>query len=360
MKTLESEGELSKRIQSPGLSLVFGEDEIRTARADGKLLSLDIQLTKRCNLRCLYCYAVSAESQKNELGLDEVIHVIDEARELGLRTLTLTGGEPLIDETYFQIAEYARQCGICVLLFTNGLLVSREVAMRLMELRISPCVKLDSLSSMTQDYLAGERGALERIKEGIGNLIAAGYTTKYSALSVNAVICRYNLDQIPELWTWARRQKIVPSVTRLQLMGRARGKTDLMVTPKELYELYGKICEIDKGFGILWKPNIPWPHGKPCRRHYVGCFIDSEGYVQPCSGVPIKAGNIREQSLRKILSTAEIFKIARNMESYIEGACRNCEFHAECYGCRSIAYFMGNSFTAEDPLCWNRWEREVG
>ena len=134
---------------------------------------------------------------------------------------------------------------------------------------------------------------------------------------------------------------------------------DLTLTPKELYNLFCKISEVDKEFGIFWEPNTPWVHGKACKRHYVGCFIDSHGDVQPCSGVPIKSGNIREHSLAEILSNSKIFEVARNIESYIEGACRSCKYKSECYGCRSIAYFMKGSFTAADPLCWHNQEEVV-
>jgi len=351
---------MQKRIQSPGLSVAFSADEIERARRENKLLSMDIELTSLCNISCIYCYAESGQKSADELGLDEVIDIIDQAKELGLRTLTLTGGEPLLDERYFTIARYAVERGLAVMLFTNGTLVTRELAERIFELRISPCVKLDSLSPATQDYLAGRKGTLEKIRESINNLISVGYTTKHPVLAVNAVVLRENRHEIPEWWHWARKQNITPFLTRLQLMGRASDRTDLTVTPEELYELYGELARIDEGFGISWEPGIPWVYGKACRKHHFGCFITAQGNVQPCSGIPIRAGNIREQSLRDILSNSQIFRVSRNIEDYIEGACKACQHRTECYGCRSVAYFASGSFTAADPLCWhNRPEGAV-
>ena len=347
---------MRKRVQSPGLSLAFSAHEIEVARKERKLLSLDIELTKRCNLRCLYCYADAGEGYKEELGLNEVINIVDQARQLGLKTLNLTGGEPLLHKTYFEIAEYAHEHNISVLLFTNGTLITDKIARKLMDLGVAPCVKLDSLSSTVQDYLTGGKGVLQKIKKGIKNLINAGYTTKHSILSTNAVACRQNLSELPKLWGWARRQNIVPFLTRFQPMGRAKGRTDMMITPKELYGLYCRLSEVDKGFGITWEPKIPWVYGKACRRHYIGCFVDSHGNVQPCSGVPIKAGNLADKGLEEILFDSEVFEVARNLEDHMEGACRTCENRRECYGCRSIAYFTANRFTAADPLCWHNAE----
>ena len=171
------------RIQSPGLALVFSPEEIEAAHREGKLLSLDIELTKLCNFRCIYCYAAPGERQDHELTVEEICGVIDEALTLGLKTLTLTGGEPLLDEKYFTVAHYARDRNLSVLLFTNGSLITRDVADRLMELKVSPCVKLDSLSKSTQDRMAGISGAYQQIMTGIENFISAGFTTAYPVLA---------------------------------------------------------------------------------------------------------------------------------------------------------------------------------
>ena len=93
------------RIQSPGLALVFSDVEIEDARKNGRLLSLDIELTKLCNFRCEYCYAAPGKRRENELTRREAIRLIDDAIVLGLRTLTLTGGESLMDDKYFPLAE---------------------------------------------------------------------------------------------------------------------------------------------------------------------------------------------------------------------------------------------------------------
>ena len=353
LDTPSTNADTTHRIQSPGLALVFSPEEIKEARKEGKLLSLDIELTKLCNFRCIYCYAAPGERQDHELTVEEICDVIDEAITLGLKTVTLTGGEPLLDEKYFTVAQHARERNLLVLLFTNGSCITKEVANRLMELKVSPCVKLDSLSKATQDRMAGLSGAYQQIMAGIENFIAAGFTTKHPVLALNATACRENLKELPDLWFWARQRGISPSLTRLQLMGRAQNRSDLMLTPFELKDLFSSLSEIDKKFGFLWKPEIPWHNGKACRRHFIGGFVDSQGNVQPCSGIPIYGGNIRETSLTEIVTTSDIFKKARNITDELEGACRTCSHSAECYGCRSIAYFSGNGFTGADPLCWH-------
>lgn len=349
---------LAKRIQSPGLSHTFTDEEVEAARREGKLLSLDIQLTNLCNFRCRYCYATPNKRRKNELILDEVIGIIDQARELGLRTVTLTGGEPTLDEKFLPTVEYAARRGINVLVFTNASRITRAMARRLFDLRVSPCVKLDSLSPETQAFMAGKEDSLVTIRRGLDHLMAVGYTTTYPVLAVNAVLCQGNYRDIPELWRWARSQNITPSVSRLQFMGRARKDPSQHVSPLELKALYGELAEIDAHFGHFWSPEIPWHGAKPCMRYHIGGFVTSQGFLQPCSGVPLHAGSLRERSLNDLLSTAPVFRVARNIRDYLEGACGSCEYNVRCYGCRSIAYLSKGSFTATDPTCWRAYECE--
>ena len=221
-----------------------------------------------------------------------------------------------------------------------------------MALKVAPCVKLDSLSASVQDEMAGVVGAYDRIQKGLGHLISAGFTSDYPVLAINATVCRKNIDGIPALWKWAREHDISPSITRLQPMGRATGKEDLSVAASELQLLYHRLSKIDQTFGIHWEPNMPWHTGKAYRRHDIGGFVDSQGNVQPCSGVPLPAGNIRETKIGDILSSTEIFKTARDIRKNLKGKCGSCKNNDKCYGCRSISYFSGNGFTGSDDLCW--------
>ncbi len=339
---------LEKESQVHGLVKVFSEEDIQAARVQGKLLSVDVELTKRCNLRCIYCYADGGNAEDGELSVSEICRVIDEAKELGARTVNFTGGEPLMHEEFFRLAEHARNTGLAILLYTNGTLITRKIADKMAKLDIFPCVKLDSISPNVQDSLAGADGTFKRIMRGMDNLKEAGYET----FNVNTVICRPNLDDLPKLLSWARERNIQPSFLRLGPKGRAKGKDDeLAVDTLALKELFEELSRIDKTFGNDWTPTTPFC-GRGCHKHYISCFVSSKGFVQPCTGVDVHAGNVREDSLEKTLSS-KVFKIARNMEKHIKGACKTCEHKSKCYGCRGLAHHLGGDFTGADPLCWN-------
>lgn len=342
------------KLQVHGLVHVFTEAEIKAAREQGRLLSLDLELTKRCNLRCIYCYADGGMPNPDELSLDEIYGTLDAARALGARNVTLTGGEPLTHPNFFDIAEYATEAGLHVSLYTNGTLVDSKVAERLEDIGVFPCVKLDAVQANIQDALAGVNGAFESIMRGIENLMQVGYGTKYQ-MNINTVLCRLNLENLPRVWGWARGRNIQPSFLRLGPKGRAKG-SDLALSASELKALFDELSKMDSGLGKeRWNATTPFC-GRGCNKHYISCYVGSTGVVQPCTGVDVPAGNIREDSLSNMLASSEVFKIARNMEDHIKGACSTCEHLGKCYGCRGLAFYVNGDFTGADPLCWNNPE----
>jgi radical SAM protein with 4Fe4S-binding SPASM domain len=339
------------KLQVHGLVHVFTPEEIKAAREKGRLLSLDLELTKKCNLKCIYCYADGGNADPGELSLDEIFNAVDQAKALGAKKVTLTGGEPLTHKHFFDVAEYIRGAGLFVSLYTNGTLITPKMAGRLAELDIFPCVKLDAMELGIQDALAGVEGAFEGIIRGIEHLREVGYGKEYQ-MNINTVITRLNYENLPEVWEWARENNIQPMFLRLGPKGRAKESDALAVNASKLKELFETLSKIDRDFDEYWEPSTPFC-GRGCNKQYISCYVGSSGVVQPCTGVDIPGGNIREKNLAEILESSEVFQIARNMEKNIKGACGVCEHQNICYGCRGLAFYMSGDFAGPDPLCWN-------
>ena len=339
------------RIHVSGAAEAFSREEIEEARKNQKLLQLDIKLSMKCSGRCIYCYADAGQKKPNELRKEDVFGIIDQAKTLGAEAVNLTGGEILECPHFFDVAEYAKSKKMVVMAFTNGMGISKDVAEHMMDLELSPCVKLDSINPQTQDKLFGVKGASKGMMQGIQNLINVGYTTDLPALSVNAVITTLNIHEIPETWTWAMDRGINPHATTIQLMGRATNRTDLQIPAQKFYELLTTLSKIDKDYGVEWEPKTPWVRNRACKRHKIGCLVTADGFVQPCSGIPIKFGDLRKNTLKDIL-TSEQFLEWRKIDQKLEGACGICEHNKDCYGCRSQAYCQTGNVYAEEPMCW--------
>lgn len=332
----------------------FSETEIAaTAVAPGALLTMELELTRACNLVCKYCYAGSGQALTGELDFAELADVARQAQDLGARRIIiLGGGEPLLYPQLRALILHIRSLGLQADVFTNGTLLTREWAEFFYCQQISVNVKYNSAKPEVQDFLAGRKGTHQAISQALDFLRHAGYPDVNHRLGIETVICRQNLEELSGIWRWARQQGYLPYMEMMTPQGRCQEHPDLEPGIPEIHNLFVAIQRIDQEeFGLTWEP-IPPLVGQACRRHLYSCLVDSQGNVSPCPGVDLKAGNIRECSLREILSHSPVFAALRQIRERIQGACRTCDQHAVCYGCRGAAYHLTGDYLASDPLCW--------
>lgn len=334
-------------------TLGFTEREISECLEKRGLLSIELEFTRKCNLRCLYCYSSAGEPAKNEMSRDALRSAVSQAKDLGAKKIVLLGGgEPLLYDGFIDIIHYIRSLGIKQVMFTNATLMTRETARFLFQNEVSVIVKHNSMSPEVQDMLAGMKGAFKNIRQGIRNLTDAGYPDEKAALGIQTVICRQNINELPSMWIWARENGIIPYFEVLTQKGRAKENMNLNVPSSEVKAVFGRIESIDREqFDIIWKSH-PSIAAFSCKRHLYSCLINSQGNIQPCAGIDLPVGNIRDKSLGEILKNSAVIRKLRNVYENLEGRCRDCEQSRECYGCRGNAYQITGNYLASDPTCW--------
>lgn len=331
----------------------FSPEEIAAARDSGGLLTMELELSRECNLRCIYCYSEAGEPLEGELDIEEIRSAIDQAVALGARRIiVLGGGEPLVHPHVMDIVRHLHARGVGIDLFTNGTLISADMAREFKALGVHPVIKMNSLREDVQDLLAGRKGAAREIRRGFAHLVEAGYPAEGLPMGVQSIICRQNLAELPDMWTWIRERGMTPYFEMITLQGRARRHPELEVSPTELRALFEELSRIDRErFGFEWEPQPPVA-GLRCNRHSYTCTVTVLGDIIPCPGVDIPVGNIRKQPLADILKASEVIHKLRHIREHIKGACRDCEHNAACYGCRGMAYQLTGDYLAADPLCW--------
>ncbi len=335
----------------------FSDSDIEHARKSHRLLTMEIETSHICNLRCIYCYNCSGKVLNNELSTKEIFNVIDQGIDLGLRrVIIIGGGEPLMHPDIMKIINFIHKKELGIDLFTNGTLITKDLAKTLYELDVEPVIKLNSLKPDVQDFLVNKKGTFDKIHKAIEYLQKAGYPDKDHDMGVESIICSYNYDEISEIWRWARDRNIIPYIEMITFQGRAKKRSDLNVPVEDLKKLFYKLSKIDKEeYGHEWEPHPPIA-ALSCSRHEYSCTIDSRGYVLPCTGVNIKVGNIRHEKLENILKQSVIINCLRNIRKNIKGECKTCSLLEKCYGCRGMAYHISGDFLAPDPLCWHNTE----
>jgi len=149
-------------------------------------------MTNRCNLKCLHCYAeAKMHTAEGELTTEEAKKFIDDVADYGAPVLLFSGGEPFMREDLFELAEYASSKGLRPVISTNGTLITEEKARRAKEVGIMYIgVSLDGLKDVN-DHFRGVDGAFDRAIEGMKNCLKVGQKT-----GLRFTITKHNRDDL--------------------------------------------------------------------------------------------------------------------------------------------------------------------
>lgn len=341
-------------IPPPRLTRSFSDEEISEAIKKDRLLTLSLKLPVGCNLKCRYCYS---ELKKGELGFGEIMGILGQAAELGVKSLSIIGeGEPFLykdkksGKGLFELILEANRKGMDVIVFTNNTLIDKRKAMLLKRLKVTVVSKLNSPDPVIQDRLSGVKGSYFRITRGLRELQKAGFNKKKdSRLSVHTVICRNNIKDIPGMWRSWRGQGIIPYVQAYVPPSNANGKyvRQLSVPRGRLKELFEELSAIDRGFGFDWSAADTYPIASlGCSVIKTGCCVNSNAQVQVCGYLDEVLGDLRRDSLKDIVSSAAFRRIRRH--DYAKGT--GCPRHF--YGCRAMAFNLKRDRFAKDPYFW--------
>ncbi len=332
--------------------LDFTRDEALAARNSGRLLSLALFTSARCNLKCRYCYISAGRRLPDELKFDEYKAVIDQARDLGALSVWVPGaGEPLLHENLKSLIKYVDKLGMWFVLFTNGTLVSKDWARFFLDHRVSVVVKLNSFDPRLQDWFSGRRGISQDIARAREVLLQIGMGDGTpTRLGVESVIVQQNIDEIPAIFKWARTHNIYPYLETLLFSGRAASNSELQVPAKNIMNIFRLLLAIDeKEFGYTWVPSPPYV-ASSCDKLLYNITVDSTGQVHPCCGIATTLGSVRKKPLANFLENP-IMQALRHPESSLHGPCHSCASESCLYGCRSQAETAGDMF-GPCPTCW--------
>src|SRR5271167_1752558 len=143
------------------------------ARRLGVPISVQLDLTYRCNERCVHCYL--DHDDHGEMTTAEIKHLLDEMAEAGVFILTLSGGEIFLRKDFFEILEHARALTFCIKLKTNAVLIREAQAARLRDLGVeSVQISIYSHRPEVHDAITKVPGSLRRSINAIRFLKSQG------------------------------------------------------------------------------------------------------------------------------------------------------------------------------------------
>jgi AdoMet-dependent heme synthase len=346
-------------------------------------------LTYRCNLACEHCYLdagstplVGTENfaDRSELGTEECFKVIDEIAAFAPECLTiLTGGEPLLRRDILEIVRRAAERELWVVVGTNGVRITENVAQRLAEAGARGLsLSLDALDPDRHDRFRMVRGAWQNTVEGAKILNRTGLP-----FIVQTTAGSHNLGELDAIADFAH-DRLAAKVWNLYfLVPTGRGQFVSDMTPAQYDEVLASLYRIQRKYDRRMLVNAKCaPHyiktvlenaaadsdpkirtysggagGCPAGTHYMG--IRPNGDVTPCPYLPVFAGNLRRAPLTDLWTSSELFTSIRR-RSELGGRCGACEMNGHCGGCRARAYGMTGNLMDEDPLCTHTPGKFVG
>lgn len=193
-----------------------------------------IELVAGCNLTCVHCYAESDPARDEHLDLETTLALLEDAAALGFRTVQLTGGDPLLCPFLLPVVDAARERGLRVEIFTNGLLLRQPLLVALREREARLAFSLYADQAADHDAITGVSGSFDGTVDAIRRARDVG-----ARLRVAVVAMGQNEHRILPTLGFAGELTGEPGsvgVDAVRQVGRGRLEPAVVI-PKEAYEL---------------------------------------------------------------------------------------------------------------------------
>jgi len=347
-------------------------------------------MTQSCNLNCRHCYASSdGKEYSGEMTTGEGVKFLEDLAEFKVPVILFSGGEPLLREDFFEMADMASRLGMRATISTNGTLITRDMAKSIKNRGISYVgISLDGIGELN-DRFRGKKGAFEEALEGIRACREVG-----QKVGLRFTINRHNFQQIDDIFHLVKEEGI-PRVCFYHLVYSGRGKEMMEedISHEETREVLDKIMDHTLKFyrqgdekEILTVDNhadgiylyLKVRESNPERAQEIMELLEANGGNR--SGIAVGAvdsqgnvfpdqftrnhslGNVREKSFKEIWRDENntFLSNLRNRKSLLKGRCGTCKWLDFCNGnFRARAEAFTGDFWESDPACYLT-EEEIG
>ncbi len=331
------------------------------------------EVTRKCNLNCVHCRAGSERGPyPGELSPSKCLEILDQISSVGEPIVILTGGEPILREDVFELAEHGTQLGLRMVMATNGTLLTPDIVEKIRASGIKRVsISIDGADEDMHDRFRKEPGAFKRAVEGI-RLLRKGNVE----FQINTTVTRHNINKIKDILDMAvQLGAAAHHIFLLVPTGRAKEMVNQEIDALEYEKILNWFYQMREEVPLQLKATCA-PHyyrimrqeahargekvdfktygldavTRGCLGGTAFCFISHDGIMQPCGYLELNCGDLKKSSFGSIWRDSEIFNQLRDFSAY-RGKCGRCEYLRVCGGCRARAYEATGDFLAEEPLC---------
>lgn len=304
-------------------------------------MSVQLDLTYRCNERCVHCYL--DHDDHGEMTTAEIKHLLDEMAEAGVFMLTLSGGEIFLRKDFFEILEHARQLTFCIKLKTNAIMIREREAARIRDLGVESIqISIYSHRPEVHDAITLVPGSLKRSLDAIRFLKSQGLK-----VIIANVLMVQNMQDYEGVRALADELGVasVLDPTVSPMMDGDRSTLNLGVDNTALQSLFRNeslVGNVEEFCAVPPRPGEDELQSLPCSAGHTACYVSPYGDFYPCVQFPLTCGNVRQQPFLDIWRNSEQLKEVRSIRVKDLTGCSQCTHVTNCTRCPGLAYMEGN------------------
>jgi len=320
-------------------------------------LSVQLDLTYRCNERCVHCYL--DHDDHGEMTTAEIKHLLKEMADAGVFILTLSGGEIFLRKDFFELLEYARRTLMfCVKLKTNAMLIREREAARIRDLGVeSVQISIYSHRPEVHDAITLVPGSLKRSLDAVRFLKSQGLR-----VVIANVLMTQNMQDYPAVRALAAELGVDctldPTIT--PMMDGDRSVLSLGVDQTALRQVFrdaSLVGDVEEFCAISTNPDEDALENLPCSAGHTSCYVSPYGDVFPCVQFPLPTGNVRKQRFIDIWRHSDAMNDVRSIRVKDLTTCTSCSHVSSCSRCPGLAFLEGNMRGPSSQDCERSYAR---
>ena len=322
----------------------------------GLPISVHLDITYRCNERCVHCYL--DHDDHGEMTTVEIIDVLEQLADAGVFFLSISGGEVLMRQDFFEIVERARQLLFNVKVKTNGVMIREKEAAKLRQLGVEQIqISVYSHRAEVHDAITKLPGSLKKTIRAIRFLKAQGLK-----VSIANVLMAGNLSDQAGVIALAKelgvQYTLDPTIT--PKMDGDRSILALRIPGSALKQVFNNaelVGNVEEFCAPPPAPDKDVMDGYPCSAGHTACYISPYGDVFPCVQFPLPSGNVRKQKFIDIWNHSTQLKEVRSIRARDLPTCSTCAHVGTCTRCPGLAYMEGSMRGPSTADCEKSFQR---
>jgi radical SAM protein with 4Fe4S-binding SPASM domain len=324
-----------------------------------QLMSMQIELSSRCNERCIHCY-IPHDKKINDIDAALFYDILEQCKDMRVLNFTMSGGEPMIHKNFYRFLQKAKDYDFCLTVLSNLTLLNDEIIYELKNNKLSNVqVSLYSMDPDIHDSITKMEGSFKKTMRGIEKLLENDIP-----LQISCPLMKQNKDSYFDVLKWAQEHKCRSRTDYIMMAryDRSTSNLDNRLSLEETGKIIDTIIENDKSYQrALLSPEFAALEQRDAGNAIVcgvgisSICMASNGNIYPCPGwQSYVCENARNETLKNIWEKSPQIQFLRNLRQKDFPKCIVCKDFNFCSMCmvrNANESSTGDPFAINEHFC---------